>query len=140
MVDYSHVGIVVIEDGRPYVIHVDPSNNPITDRVVKEPLQILITPKRIRGASVFRLVDAPQLNKAILEASLTAKRFLREQLPFDHEFDLATPQKLYCTELIWRAYLTAGIDLCPGSFGQGRKYLLPADLIRSGLLQEVITH
>ncbi len=134
--DYSHVGLVVIESGRPSVIHADPSSNPANDRVVTESWFALIAPTRIRGATVFRLADR-YTRAAPATAARVALGFAREALPFDHDFDLHTSQKLYCTELVWRAYVAAGIDLMGSSFGADRKYLLPSDLIASGFLRDI---
>lgn len=134
--DYSHVGLVVIDGGLPYVIHVEPSRNPTSDRVVKESWSAIITPKRIKGAAVFRLVSCYP-GTVPKKAARVALQFAREARPFDHDFDLHTPEKLYCTELVWLAYMNAGVDLRGFSFGTERKYLLPADLIKSGFLRNI---
>lgn len=134
--DYSHVGLVVIEGGHPFVIHADPSLNSAHDRVQKEPWGAIITPTRISGAAVFRLA-ASYPNTAPGKAASVALQFAREALSFDHDFDLRTPEKLYCTELVWRAYMAAQIDLRGSSFGSDRKYLLPSDLINSGFLRKL---
>jgi hypothetical protein len=133
---YSHVGLVVLENGRPFIIHADPTDDVTTDRVVKEPWDAVISRKRITAATIFRLADSSASDKLGIQASTVAEQFWRDALPFDHEFDLTTPQKLYCTELVWRAYMAAGIDLRGSSFGSDRKCLLPSDLIKSGLLWE----
>lgn len=134
---YSHVGLVVLENGLPFIIHADPEHDATTDRVIKEPWDAVISPKRITAATIFRVVGSSTADRLGIQASTVAQQFWRDELPFDHEFDLTTPQKLYCTELVWRAYMAAGIDLRGRSFGSDRKYLLPSDLIKSGLLWEV---
>jgi len=135
--DYSHVGIVVIESGRAFVIHASPGHDPRTDRVVKEPWSVMVSPARITSARIFRSADDSTAQRVGFVAAAAAQQFERDALPFDHEFSLATPQTLYCTELVWRAYRAAGIDLRGRSFGSDRRYLLPSDLIKSGLLREV---
>lgn len=134
---YSHVGLVVLENSHPFIIHTDPARDTKTDRVIKEPWNAVISPQRITGVTIFRVGDSSMAERLGFQASAVAQQFWREALPFDHEFDLTTPQKLYCTELVWRAYLAAGIDLRGRSFGSDRKYLLPSDLIKSGFLQEI---
>lgn len=133
--DYSHVGLVVLENGHPFIIHADPAAT--TDRVIKEPWDAVISPKRITTATIFRMADSSTAERLGIQASTVAQRFWRDALLFDHEFDLTTPQKLYCTELVWRAYMAAGIDLRGSSFGADRKYLLPTDMIKSGLFREI---
>lgn len=133
---YSHVGLVVLENGRPFIIHADPAPDVTSDRVVKEPWDVVISPKRITAATILRVADPSAADRLGIQASTVAQQFWRDALPFDHEFDLTTPQKLYCTELVWRAYMAAGIDLRGSSFGSDHKYLLPSDLIKSGLLCE----
>lgn len=135
--DYSHVGIIVIERGQAFIIHANPSDDSRTDRVIKEPWHAVISPRRITDAAIFRLADVTTARTVGFVAAGVAHQFEREALPFDHDFDLFTPRKLYCTELVWRAYMAAGIDLRGHSFGSDRRYLLPSDLIKSGLLREV---
>lgn len=131
---YSHVGLIVVEHGEPFVIHANPET--ASDYVRKEPWFQLITRTRIAGASVFRLVHDPG-NRAGARASMAADEYWKRHLRFDHDFDLLTADRLYCTELVWRAYLTAGIDLRGHSFKTERRYLLPSDLIDSGFLREL---
>jgi hypothetical protein len=133
--DYSHVGIVSLENGRPFIIHARPANDAMADTVTKETWDAVLFPDRVECATVFRLADLSIANRVGLQASTVAQEFEREALPFDHEFKLTTPQKLYCTELVWRAYLAAGVDLRGSFFGSDRTYLLPSDLIESGLLR-----
>jgi len=135
--DYSHVGIVVIERGQAFIIHANPGDDSRTDRVIKEAWYAVVSPHRIADAAIFRLAHAPTARMAGIVVAGVAQQFEKEALPFDHDFDLMTPQKLYCTELVWGAYMAAGIDLRGGSFGSDRKYLLPSDLLRSGVLMQV---
>lgn len=128
--DYSHVGLIVFNNGVPYVIHADPARG----AVMKEPLTALLMPSRTSGATIYRVEGSPE---AISQVCAQAQEYADEALPFDHEFDLETPRKLYCTELIWRAYLSAGLDLRGKWINSKRRYLIPCDLIQSGLLRQI---
>ncbi|MEO1391284.1 MAG: hypothetical protein AAFV90_00055 [Cyanobacteria bacterium J06634_5] len=81
--------------------------------------------------------------KAIANAAAkAAKAYAKAAAPFDASFDLATAERVYCTELIWRAYLTAGIDLSDQgleqfSFPFSGQYLTPDALSKSASLQPV---
>ena len=66
--------------------------------------------------------------------------------PFDDLFDNRDEKAMYCTELIWKACETAGVDLFGGKrssyFSPVPFYgnvLFPSALIRSPLLEKVMT-
>ena len=74
-----------------------------------------------------------------------ALTYVRDALPFDDRFNLESADRMYCTELVWRAYLKAGIDLVDGvfvrvqtPFGEGR-YVLPSSLLNSRYLREIVS-
>jgi hypothetical protein len=129
--DYSHVGLIVFDHDMPFVIHADP----LRGRVVKEKWDLLLSPDRICEAAVFRVRGVS--DAAISRACAIAEDDYFQAIPFNSDFDLATPNKLYCTELIWRAYLAAGIDLRKKPYGSDSKYLLPSELIENKALIEI---
>ena len=133
--DYSHAGILVAGESGLDLIHANPGRNG-TGGVVREHLGSFLTSGRVSGGAVFRLRDDASTSTAAGSASAAARAFWEQRLPFDNEFDLATPQALYCTELVWRACLNAGVDLRDGPM-RGKARLMPGDLARSGLLVPV---
>lgn len=62
---------------------------------------------------------------------------------FDDDFDLGTPDRVYCTELVVRAYAAAAVDVSAGLrdtlslLGRRRVLVLPATLARSPRLRPV---
>jgi uncharacterized protein YycO len=107
---YSHVG--VIEAGRvPHVIHIEPGSG-TGDVVRREALADFLNPARADAFAVFR-VSADHRNQA-RSATETARRYFASRLRFDPMFSLASADELYCSELVWRAYLAAGLDLLEG--------------------------
>ena len=61
--------------------------------------------------------------------------------PFDGTYDLKNERALYCTELVWKAFATAGVTLCSPPFTVkkipfigGREIILPGHLANSGRL------
>ena len=130
-VDYSHVCIVVFEDNTPYVIHADPQQH----QIAHEAWSTIVSPERIVSGAVFRINDDSK--NTAFNAAMNAKSFFSKHLLFDDQFDLHTPDKLYCTELVWRAYLNAGLDLCPGVQNSSHTYLLPSKLLESKDLHQV---
>ena len=129
--DYTHVGMVVVEDGAPCVIHADPKQH----RIVRELWSEIVNPDRIVSGAVYRIND--YTGNAAATATATACSYLSKRLPFDDTFDLHAQDKLYCTALIWRAYLSAGVDLCPGALNSTDHYLLPSKLIESKAIHPV---
>lgn len=129
--DYSHVGIVVMDNGVPFVVNADPAQG----RVVKQRWDAVVDPRQISGGAVFRVVNAnlSQMNKA----SEVAEGYANDGVPFDSEFDLRTTDRLFCTEMVWRAYRCAGIDLCKDAETM-HPHLLPEDLLKSHELQLVL--
>lgn len=131
--EYSHVGLVTMVAGRAMVIHATPPEEPESHGgVVVEPVAHFLAPERASAAALYRPLDP----KAAVVAEQVARGFARARLPFDAAFDLHTARKLYCTELVWRAYLAAGVDLAPGAMSRDR-YLLPSELAASPALQRI---
>ena len=143
---YSHVGIIRKNGSRVEVIHASLEEEGQTrDGVISEPLEVFLKPSSASAAAVGRLNAE---SKALpLSALSQAEQFLQAELPFDKEFDLETPDKLYCTELVWLAYKRAGVDLAEGRFdswplavGSLKKpYLPPSALLRGSHLRIIWT-
>jgi hypothetical protein len=132
--EYSHVGIVSVIGGRIWVIHSAPAEEPgERDGVAADPIATYLAPEKASAAALYR----PRDRAAAITAERAAWKFAEARLPFDSDFDLASADKLYCTELVWRAYRSAGVDLAPG-VGQGReRYLLPSRLLKSSDLERI---
>jgi hypothetical protein len=107
---YSHVGIVITRDGVPLVVHASPAESSDTPSVtIAEPFPSFVAPEK---ASVYAVYRTRNVSKAIAkEAALRAAAYVRAATPFDSAFDLDSPNRVYCTELVWRSYAEAGLDL-----------------------------
>ncbi len=114
--NYTHVGIIVEVDGNMLIVHAVPAEGANEGNVVKlEHIQDFLRPERAVDMTVYRPVrDFPVgvANKAAMYALHKAIH----QTPFDGLFDLQDTTRMYCTELIWRAYLSAGVDICDNRF------------------------
>lgn len=106
---YSHVGIVLFRDSRPYVFEA-------VQPVKFTPLKAWI----MRGKD-GRYV-AKRTRKPLSTAALAAMRRLATRYagrPYDPTFEWSD-QRMYCSELVWKLYRGAGITLAPlsrlGSF------------------------
>ncbi len=139
---YSHVGLVGVLDGSPWVIHTSTGEStPPEEGIRVEPLDHFLAPDRAQEAALYRL--KPQFRDFAAGGVRQALEYARDQVPFDGEFNLETTGKLYCTELVWRAYLEAGLDLVDGEFQylnipfRQSLYLLPSDLLNSPKLRRI---
>ncbi len=112
---YSHVGVLVRDGGLWKVVHAVPAEPDFPgdfDRVKAEPVTAFFAPGRaLRGCLVHTgLQDS--LRISALAAS--ALRYAADSVRFDGSYSLSDSSSLYCTELVWRLYRRAGIDLSEG--------------------------
>lgn len=103
--DFSHIGVIVMENQKPYVIHAVP--NP-SHFVLKESLEDFISSDNCSHYAVYRY-EMPDENKNGI--SQLAQSFYEKKYRFDDRYDLSTDHELYCTELVYKVYQKAGIHL-----------------------------
>ncbi len=106
---YSHVGIILFRHGKPYVFEA-------VQPVKYTPLSNWIA--RGKGGDYAVKRTRKPLNAAtIAEFHRLAQRY--EGKPYDLTFEWSD-QRMYCSELVWKMYNAAGIELAPlarlGSF------------------------
>ena len=106
---YSHMGIVLLKDGRPQVLEA-------IEPVRFTPLQAWLGRGR-RGHYVVKRLKAPLPAQAAQVMQREAARYLGK--PYDLTFEWSD-QRIYCSELVWKLYKAAHIELTPlqrmGSF------------------------
>ncbi len=103
--EFTHLGIISIEDEIPFVIHVVPDKNKL---VRKESLKEFLKPKNASEFAIYR----SHYNKFFLDKVVQeANSFYLKKYEFDDKYDLETDSKLYCTELVLKAFNNAGISL-----------------------------
>jgi len=103
--EYTHIGIISIEKNKPYVIHAVPCKNNI---LKKESLSEFLNPKNTSKFAVYRSnYNAFFLDKVVQKANL----FYTKNYEFDNKYDLTTDSKLYCSELVLKAFRSVGITL-----------------------------
>jgi hypothetical protein len=128
--DFSHVGIAVRRGDDLRIVHaVPPEEGAHQVGVVVEPLELFLSPDHASAAAVYR----PKNAAAGVLAAAGAWKHAVARTPFDPGFDLSTPRAVYCTELVWRVYLEADVDLAGSDFHD--RYLLPSRLLESTELQ-----
>lgn len=128
---FSHVGILVYDEVHQLwtVVHAVPSEED-PELVKREPLSEFLRSDRAKSACSHR-VDC---SNAVADA---AARYACHKIgtPFDNEYSLSDTTRLYCTELVWQAYLHQGLDISHGRhsvtfFGFDDEYIYPADLLQ----------
>ena len=133
---YSHVGILRRENGVFFVLHVTPDG--ADDFVRKEALADFLHTSDARHAAVYRIGSGEEAAARAHAASDQAERYYEEKRRFDAAFRLSEERDLYCTELVWRAYLAAGTDLSESrrsrapTFLTRESVLMPEDLLQGG--------
>jgi hypothetical protein len=106
---YSHVGLIDRREGTPFVVHVEPDVDGGGGRVRREPLGDFLAASKSDGFAVYRVTgDRTGVAAAALTAALG---YQAAGVTFDRDFDLETAGAMYCSELVWRAFLAAGVDL-----------------------------
>lgn len=98
--DVTHVGIIVKEDSVLSVVHVLSSDvNPI-DGIQKSGLGDFLKTSYPHKLVITRLKNQPKEVRE--QIALKALAYNELIIPFDHAGDYENPDKMYCTELVWR--------------------------------------
>ena len=141
---FSHVGIVYLAGDEPLVIHAIPGENLWR----AEPLRIdsladYLSDENTTSVAIMRLIaDATEIRKKAADAALS---FAQDGVLFDGKFDTESSDRMYCTELVWRAYKAVGLDLIDGSFDKvrgplfSRPRILTSSLLTNPHLKEVFS-
>lgn len=108
---YLHVGIIVIEEGRPYVYESMGIILPLPWRAPNENVgggvrRISLETFLLRGGIVAIYSPDPAIDRGAL--SDFARRRLLEKTPFDGHYDASDAAKFYCVEFVARALEAAG--------------------------------
>ncbi|MDR3328012.1 MAG: hypothetical protein LBT04_07840 [Prevotellaceae bacterium] len=132
---YSHTGIVVqLTDSTLRIVHAEPDKT-CGDSLKLETLKSFFSEKNAEKGAIMRFACSAEC--AAQAADYALKLYNAHSTVFDHDYDLKDSTQLYCTELVWRAYLHAGIDISNGrrtalnapSFSG--YYLMPSDVYKN---------
>ncbi|MHB1600454.1 MAG: YiiX/YebB-like N1pC/P60 family cysteine hydrolase [bacterium] len=124
---YTHVGIIYNKG----VIHSH------TDKKAQGAVKYEDIKTFMDGIDIYGLYK-PLVDYTIMKkASLKAVSYIGR--PFDGSFTLINDDAVYCTELIWRSYLFAGVDLVESriktiNFMRARQIILPSSILKSKYL------
>lgn len=129
---WGHTGIVVADGpGRFSVIHADTGEGRAGGEVRRVPLAEYLSDVSALGHYTVALTGEARMNYLAYAEKTVG-------LPFDRRFSLESIDRLYCSELVWRA-LSAGTgeDILPDKSERfGRIYVSVSDLSGHPLLSE----
>ena len=129
---YSHVGVVARVDSGFVVVHAVPGEGEDgKDRVRAVALSDFFAPeKALRGEIMNIPLDSAQ--RRII--GLRALEKARQEVEFDHQYDLTDTTKLYCSELLQLIFGHVGVDLAQGRYthinvpSMTGDYIMPSDI------------
>jgi len=104
---YSHCGIVMIENGYPFVYHsIGGEDNP-DERLRRDSAKFFFSPLHNSGLAIVRYdYNEDKVN----ELRAIVRQYYRQRPKFDMKFDLKTDDKLYCAEFVYKAVNKATHD------------------------------
>ena len=104
---FSHCGIVMIENGYPFVYHsIGGENNPDA-RLRRDSAKFFFSPVHNTAIAIVRYdLDSPKLE----ELGKVVRAYYKRRPKFDMKFDLNTDDKLYCSEFVSKALNKAARD------------------------------
>ena len=140
---YSHCGMVVDSAGVMMIVHAVPGEPDFEGDVnrvkLEHPARFFMRSRAGRG-EVMRYADSTVARLAAMQALNYYKRGMR----FNDDYDDADTTRLYCTQLVVRAYTAAGARLRVGSprhFAVPGVFdvtcILPVQLYRCGYFKSV---
>ncbi len=104
---YSHCGLVSIEGGYPFVYHCLGGEDNPDNRLRRDSIQTFLDPEHNRGMGVVEY-DIDNFHLRNLVGIVKGYYFARPK--FDLKFDLATNDRLYCSEFVYKALDSAMTD------------------------------
>lgn len=101
---YSHAGIVLFENGYPYVFHVVKGDENPDGKLKKDSLSWFCNPRKNIAYGIFRYkMDTDEIKRL---KDLIYKWYAMG-VQFDPAFDLKTDDKMYCSEMVRKALAEA---------------------------------
>lgn len=103
-IELSHCAIIIKDSTDKFkVVHSVSQSVSDYDGVQIQDLNLFINDSKPNSVVVVRYKNlSPEQQLLIRKKSL---EFLKQQIPFDHSFDISDSTEFYCTELIWRIFL-----------------------------------
>lgn len=99
--NYSHIGILLYENGKFFVLHSSPDGTK-ENGIRYDEIQKFLDLSDVSKYTVLRLSNLNQKEKDILSEEISILRHLN--IPFDYDFNNRDQSQIYCSELVWIIY------------------------------------
>lgn len=141
--EYSHIAFAFKDTLGWYAIHAVPGETPHpkdTDYLKCEPIEEFFNHNRAKAGAIAK-VDCT--TDAATKAIAFALDKVRRKFQFDHKYRLADTTEYYCTELIYQAYLTVGINLAEDRRHElpmpetESYFIFPSDILKSQYISSI---
>ena len=137
--EYSHIGITVFENGKPFIIHIIPDSPSV---VRKDTPEDFLSDKNSSRYCVLR----PKFPENVLKnVTNSAERFFEKHILFDEKYNLSEDAFMYCSELVLKAFTSNSIileDIKPQNlnFTWGKhEIIMPNSFVKSSHFTGVIS-
>ena len=133
---YSHIGLLHYDSlhSEWQVVHAVPAEDE-PEYIKVEPVSLFLSPERAQRGAWLRIDCNDEIAK---KAAYYALEKVKQQVLFDNDYRLTDSTQIYCTELVWRAYGTQGIDIsgghrhaAPTIFCKEGEAIFPSDIAQS---------
>ena len=104
---YSHSGIVRKVNGKTYVYHASGGEENVSNSMKRDPIALYCHPAAIFKFGIFRFDLTDDQRAKFMQAM---DNYYKRGVEFDFDFDLYTEDKMYCSEMIYKALLLATND------------------------------
>ncbi len=140
---YSHIAMAYKTDSGWNAVHAVPGETELkndTDFLKSEPMELFYCSTRAQSGATARVRCNDSIAKQALAFVLDK---IERRFAFDHNYRLSDSSEYYCTELIYQAYLTQGINLADDrrtSFpmpGTDNKFIFPSDILASPHIENI---
>jgi hypothetical protein len=97
---YSHCGIVMIENGYPFIYHAIGGEDNPDAKLRRDSASFWFSTVHNLGLGICRFDLTTQQHDSL---TAVVKKFYKERRMFDMDFDLKTDDRLYCAEFVYKA-------------------------------------
>ncbi|MEM0999388.1 MAG: YiiX/YebB-like N1pC/P60 family cysteine hydrolase [Bacteroidota bacterium] len=104
---YSHSGIIKMVNGKAHVYHATGGEENASNKMKLDPISLYCHPAAVFKFGIFRYDLAPE---EMADFMRIMDRYYAAGVEFDTDFDMETDNKMYCSEMIYKALLLATND------------------------------
>jgi hypothetical protein len=100
---YSHAGLIVEKDGKKYVCHIAPGIPP-ADTIQYTSIDSFLNPTYNATCALYRFNMSPAERDEVMKI---IDKYKATDVRFDRVYNIKSTDKMYCTEMIYRAFKQA---------------------------------